>query len=176
MVRLGWGLLLAGLAAPLAARETGLAAPDSLSKIARQIMTEVRYCTLITWGEDGFPHARLMDAFAPDDNLAVWLATNPRSRKVREISAHPGVTLFYWDKEGAGYVSLSGRAELVNDPEQKQKWWKEGWEAFYPNRDVDYLLIRVTPVRVEAVSYRYGLTGETETWEAPHREFEVENR
>ena len=138
-----------------------------LMKIAREIMEQARYCALITLDDSGHPQARILDPFAPDENFVVWLGTNPRTRKVKQIKKDPRVTLFYFDKESLGYVTLIGRARLVNDPREKQRRWKEGWERFYPDREKDYLLIEVTPERLEVISVQHNISGDSVTWKPP---------
>ena len=135
--------------------------------VAREIMAAARYCALITVDSTGRAHARTLDPFAPDEQMVVWLATNPRSRKVAEIKGNPRVTLYYFDREGQGYVTIYGIARLVNDLQEKTKRWKTEWQAFYPNREKDYLLIAVTPERMEVVSETKGITGDSKTWRPP---------
>ncbi len=93
--------------------------------------------------------------------------TNPRSRKVAEIRRRLRVTLYYFNRENQEYVTLSGIARLVNDPKEKAKRWKEEWKAFYPNRAEDYLLIVVTPERLEVVSEKKGIKSDPRTWKPP---------
>lgn len=138
--------------------------PADPAAAARRIMTAARYCALVTIGEDGRPQARTMDAFPPDDRFVVWMATNPRTRKVREIRRDPRVTLYYFDAGARGYVTLVGTARLVDDPEEKARRWKPGWEAFYPDRDRSYLLIEVTPERLEVSSPADGIDNDPVTW------------
>ena len=138
---------------------------DTLISAAREIMTAARYCALITTGRDGRAHARTMDAFAPEDDMAIWLATNPRSRKVAELRRNPRVTLYYFDRESAAYVTVYGTARLVNDKAEKAKRWKDDWKAFYPDRDQSYLLIKVTPARLEVVNVNKGIVGTSPTWQ-----------
>ncbi len=140
---------------------------DSLLVIAREIMHDAGYCALITVDSTGQPQARVMDAFLPEDDMVVWLATNPRSRKVRNIQRNPRVTLFYFDQEGLGTVSLICKAKLVNDAEEKARRWKEEWEPFYPSRQTDYILIMVITEKVEIVSIKHSITGNEKTWAAP---------
>ena len=133
---------------------------------AREMMTKARYCALITVAEDGQPQAREVDAFAPEPDMTVWIATNPVTRKVREIARESRVTLYYAADGGAGYVTILGRAQIVDDPAEKAKRWKEDWAAFYSdkNRGADYVLIRVRPVRLEIVSYTHKLLNDPKTW------------
>jgi general stress protein 26 len=142
-------------------------ARERVINAAREIMAAARYCALITVDATGRAHARTLDPFAPDEQMVVWLATNPRSRKVAEIRRNPRVTLYYFDREGQGYVTVYGGARLVNDPQEKTKRWKTEWQAFYPDREKDYLLIAVTPERMEVVSETKGIAGDSKTWRPP---------
>lgn len=105
-----------------------------------------------------------MDPFKPDKDFVVWLATNPNSRKVKEIKKNETVTLYYQDGEN-GYVSLYGKATLVNDQFEKDKHWKDDWSAYYPNRKEAYLLIKIVPTKLEVISYKRGINGDAKTWQ-----------
>ena len=138
---------------------------DALISAAREIMTTTRYCALITTGRTGRAHTRTMDAFAPEEDMTIWLATNPRSRKVAEIRRNPKVTLYYFDRESAAYVTIYGTARLVNEKGEKAKRWKDDWKTFYPDRDKSYLLIKITPKRLEVVNVNKGIVSDTPTWQ-----------
>jgi len=138
---------------------------DALISAAREIMTTTRYCALITTGRSGRAQARTMDAFAPEADMTVWLATNPRSRKVSEIRRNPKVTLYYFDRESSAYVTIYGTARLVTEKAEKARRWKDDWKAFYPDRDKGYLLIKVTPDRLEVVNINKGVVGTSPTWQ-----------
>ncbi len=138
-----------------------------IKSAAKEIMKDANTCALITLDKDGFPIVRMMDPFLPENDFTVWLATNPNSRKASQIKKNPKVSLYYVEQGSAGYVMLQGNAELINDPEEKVKRWKEGWEAFYPNKLEDYLLIKVTPLSMEVASYNHNLLGDPKTWGAP---------
>jgi len=143
------------------------ATPDrpQVIKAARDVMQKARFCTLVTVGEDGHPQARVVDPFLPEDDMTVWLATNPVTRKVAQIRKDPRVTLLYFDAGGHAYVTVLGRAELVRDPAES-KHWKEEWAPLYKDksRGDDYLLIRVRPTRLEIVSDSHGLSNDPQTW------------
>jgi general stress protein 26 len=137
-----------------------------IMKAAGEVMASARYCGLVTVGSDGHPQARVVDPFAPEEDMTVWIATKRTTRKVDQIKKDARVTLFYFDRAGPGYVTLVGTADLVDDAGEKAKHWKEDWSAFYKdkNRGEDYVLIRVKPSRLEIVSYSHGLLNEPETW------------
>ena len=108
-----------------------------------------------------------MDPFPPDENMVIWFGTNPKSRKVAEIRRNNRVTLYYFDREGPAYVTISGVARLVNDPKEKARRWKDEWKAFYPDRQKGYLLIAVAAEELEIVSEKKGILGDAVRWTPP---------
>ena len=137
---------------------------ERLLSASREIMSSAQFCSLITLDGGGQPRARVMDAFAPDEDFVVWLATDRRTRKVEQIMNDPRVTLYYFDPTTLGYVTLLGIADLVDDPMEKARRWKDGWEAFYPGERENFLLIRVVPRQLEIVSFAHEIGGDPETW------------
>lgn len=165
---LAGALLVLSVPAAVTAQERPPAATERAAVIAaaKEVMQAARYCALITIGPDGSPQARTVDAFAPEEDLTVWIGTNPVTRKVAEIRANARVTLYYFDAGPMNYVTLLGTAEIVDDPAIKAKYWKEDWASFYEdrNRGEDYVLIRVRPIRLEIVSYTHNLINDPQTW------------
>jgi general stress protein 26 len=129
-------------------------------------MQEAHFCTLVTVGEDGQPQARIVDPFPPDSAFTIWIATNPLTRKVQEIQANPRVTLLCYNPAAYEFVTVLGTATLDTDPVQKAAHWKDAWDSLYKdqNRGDDYLLIRVTPFRLEVVSAKRGMHNDPATW------------
>ena len=140
---------------------------DELITAAREIIATARYCALITNNSTGRSEARTMDPFPPDSEMVIWLGTNSHSRKVAEIRRRPRVTLYYFDRESGAYVTIQGIARLIDDRNEKARHWKAEWQAFYPNRDKDYLLIEVRPLKLEVVNTRKGILGDPRTWLPP---------
>ncbi len=140
---------------------------NRLISAAREIIIAAGTCALITLDEEGRSRVRTMDPFIPGNDLSVWFGTNPKSRKVNQIKKDPRVTLYFLDSDASGYVTIHGIAQLVDDPREKEKRWKEEWKAFYPNRPEGYLLIKVTPEWMEVISYTRGIFGDSITWQPP---------
>jgi general stress protein 26 len=141
---------------------------ESLIATAREIMKAARYCALITLDSNGRPQARTMDPFPPDENMVVWMGTNPNSRKVAEILHDGHVTLYYFVSEDQAYVAISGRARIVQDAKAKAKYWKNEWKEFYRDRDKGYVLITVIPQTLEVVNVKKGIIGGNSiTWTPP---------
>jgi general stress protein 26 len=108
-----------------------------------------------------------MDPFDPEYDLTVWFGSNPQSKKVNQIKQNPNVTIYYLDTDGSGYVTIHGIAQIVVDQKEKENRWKDEWETFYPNRPEGYLLIKVSPIWMEIISYVRGIIGDPITWQAP---------
>ena len=135
---------------------------------ADSIIKSAYFTTLITLDNKNQPRARIVEPFPPEKNYIIWMATNPKSRKVKQLQNNATATLHYFDKSKLAYVSLMGKAYLVNDDSIKKVKWKNGWEKFYPNRNKDYLLIKFVPKTLELISISDGFTGDKKTWK-PHR-------
>jgi general stress protein 26 len=164
-MRLPIALLVLLLPATAAAEQTKPARAAVIAA-ATDIMQKARYCTFITIGDDGQPQARIVDPLAPEADFTIWIATNPLTRKVSEVRRNPRVTLSCFDAASASYVTVLGRGEGVNDLADRQRHWKKEWAAIYPNgpSGSDFMLIRITPARLEIVSESRGMIGDPTTW------------
>ncbi len=136
-------------------------------KVAREIISSAKTCALITLDKEGNPRVRAMQHFNPDEEFICWFGTNTKTGKVDQIKNDSRVTLYYLDEDESGYVQISGKAELVNDEKAKEKWWKKEWEAFYPDKKENYILIKVVPIWIEVVSNTKGIHGDSKSWKAP---------
>lgn len=143
-----------------------------IKEVARALMTAAPNCALITVDANGIPRVRMMDAFHPEKDFTVWFGTNPKSRKVAQIKKNSNVTLYYAEKNNSGYVVLHGEAQLISNKKEKERYWKSEWEAFYPDKEESYVLIKVKPKWMEVVSYTNDLIGDKETWEPPSVHFD----
>ena len=161
----GISLLAMSLSAPMAMAQVA-PSRNQVMTAARDVMQTARYATLVTLGVDGHPQARVVDPFVPEEDLTVWVATNPLTRKVTEIGRDPRVTLLYFNAAANEYVTVIGTATLVRDSAEKARHWKAEWSAFYKDgpRGDSYLLIRVRPKRLEIASPRHGLMNDPKTW------------
>jgi len=140
---------------------------EKLITAAKEIMAEAGTCVLITLDAESNPMARIMDPFPPESDFTIWFGTKSQSRKVNQIKNNSTVTLYYQDSDASGYVVIHGNAQIVDDPEEKEKRWKDAWEAFYPNNKEGYVLIKVSPEWLEILSYSRGIVGDPETWQTP---------
>lgn len=143
----------------------------AITDAAREIIGLQKYCALVTINSLGRPQVRTMNPFPPEDDMTVWIATNSRSRKVKEIQGCSQVCLYYADhKDASGSVIITGQAVLIDEDSEKLKRRRDYWDQAFP--DWQYLvLIKVIPQRLEVLNYQHGLLNAEGTWQAPYIEF-----
>jgi general stress protein 26 len=100
-------------------------------------------------GERGF-HARPMVIADVEDDGRLWFVTGTDTAKVHEIEIDSHVHLTAQDGNNA-FLSLAGRASLVDDHEKLAQLWRESFREWFPKGkdDPDIELIAVRPERGE---------------------------
>lgn len=139
---------------------------DRRISVAKEIMLEAGLCAMVTQDSTGKINIRTMQPFPPQEDLSVWFGTNALSRKVQDIQANNNIVLYYAASDVSGYVVLHGKAALINNEIQKQKYWMESWADFYPDRSL-YLLIKFIPESLEIVSTKHNITSDSPSWSVP---------
>ena len=132
---------------------------------ARAIIAEDPNCALITIDGKGQPRVRTVRASTPEEDMTIWIATRPSTRKVKQIRTNNRVTLYFNDDEKSSYVSVMGRATLHDDLQTKEKenFFEEvALKRLWPKYPEGYLLIKVTPIWIEVMGH--GIEGHPETW------------
>jgi general stress protein 26 len=144
---------------------------DSVIKAAREIISHVYFCALITVDSSGTANVRTMNPFPPEDDMTVWMATDTRTRKYQDIKKNPKVSLYYANHAASeGYVTITGKAVLVTDKAEIQKRKREYWDQAFP--DFKYLvLIKIVPERLEVINYKHKMSNASVGWLAPFVEF-----
>jgi general stress protein 26 len=92
---------------------------ERLIAAARDTISEVPYCWVVTAAGGGGANARAVKAFpneAGEDPWTRWFLTNRIGRKATEISRTGRVTLAYQHQSGNAYVALAGPAEVIDEP------------------------------------------------------------
>jgi general stress protein 26 len=144
-----------------AAKETVMRpiTPELVIEAAEKSIGSVDYCFLITLGESGQPHARLVQPFEAEPHLTIWVGTWAESRKVGEIQKDSRVALAFYDEKDTAYVTLLGSAQVESDIKKRRKYWREDWIGFLPKgpEGDDYVLIKFVPSRIELMSFGRGI-------------------
>jgi general stress protein 26 len=118
-----------------------------IKKVAK-LMRDLDFCMFTTHAGRGGFHARPMSNNGEVEfDGDVWFFSAADSRKVREIKANPTVHLSYADLQDWRFVSMTGRAQVVRDPEKKAELWMDDLERWFddgPDSE-GIVLIKVTP-------------------------------
>jgi general stress protein 26 len=80
----------------------------------------------------------------------LWFFAERTSRKVAHLTAHPQVNVTVGS--GSTWVSLTGRARVVDDAPRKRELWNGGVGAWFPEGPDDD---RIVLVEVEGSSAEY---------------------
>jgi general stress protein 26 len=144
---------------------------DTIIAAARDIINATHYCALATLDETGQPQVRAMNPFPLGDKIEIWFATNRKSRKVAEIKKDPRVNVYYADHNNAsGYVSIIGKATVIDDKELLKKMKRDYWESI-ANWKNNFVLIKISPVAMDVTNYAKGVYGKSGDNRSPYITF-----
>ena len=124
---------------------------ERLLALARKLIDEVTFCVWVSQGEGGDANARVVQPRRLGDDWSVDVLTNRRCRKVREIERTGRLTLLYQHDRDRSYVSLVGRAEIVDDVAFKRSVWTPAHDRWNPGgpEDPATIYVRLTTARIE---------------------------
>lgn len=103
---------------------------------------------MMTTVVDGKPVSRPMQTQETEFDGDLWFVTLKDTDKYEEIASNPTVNLAY---AGKSYVSISGRAEFMEDLERKKEYWNPIFDKMLETSydDPNVVLIKVTPETAE---------------------------
>jgi general stress protein 26 len=140
---------------------------EALLDVGKQIMTAAGCASLITIDESGLASSRPVRTFPSDEELTkITIPTDSNSRKTVQARSNSRVVLSYIDVPTRGYVTVIGNAVLNDRLEDKKTIWMDPFLAFWPDgpETESYLLIDVTPERIELRSFTQGVAEEPTRW------------
>ena len=125
--------------------------PERLLALARKLITDLTFCVAVTQGEGGDANARVVQPRPLGADWSVDVLTNRRCRKVREIERTGRLTLLYQHDQDRSYVSLVGRAEIVDDVAFKCSVWTPAHDRWNPAgpEDPATIFVRLITERIE---------------------------
>ena len=124
---------------------------DASFEELRELLSRMNIGLLTTLDVEGRFHTRPMQLQRSDGDGALWFATSLDSGKIDDLrrDARCGVAFL----ESSTYVSLSGRAEIVRDPQLAREMWDATWRAWFPEGpdEPDLVLLKFVPEHAEWV-------------------------
>ncbi len=114
------------------------------------LIGDIRIAMLTTFDGSALRSRPMMTQQTPFDGT-LWFFTSAGSLKAAELRAHPDVNLAYASTSDNRYVSISGHAALVRDPERAERLWNPLYRAWFPKGldDPDVVLLKVEVERAE---------------------------
>ena len=123
-----------------------LTATDAVEKI-REIAKDANICMFVT-DLSSLPLAgRPMATQEVDEEGNIWFMSDRNSDKNRHIEEDEQVQLFYSHTNNYEYLSIFGRAEIVNDRSKIEKLWTPMAKTWFKEgkNDPNISLIKVIP-------------------------------
>jgi len=133
---------------------------EGLLRVARGIVDKVAMPLSITVGPEGEANARVVQTSKLSDDWTVRFMTDRRSRKAHEVGRTGRMTLAYQCDAENSYVTLVGRAKVVDDVEVKKAIWSPASFKWHPGgpTDPNVVLIDFVAYRIELWSSVHGIT------------------
>jgi general stress protein 26 len=100
------------------------------------IIEKVGVCMLTTHFAGGL-RARPLEARPDRDAGLIFFVTDIHSAKEDEIEVAPHVGLAFIDPNDKAYLSITGRAHVLRDPETTRAFWQKTDEVWWPGGPTD---------------------------------------
>jgi general stress protein 26 len=123
---------------------------ESIQKLS-ELIRDIRIAMLTTAMPDGTLRSRPMATQQREFDGDLWFFIDMTSAKTDEVHRSPYVNLGYAAPEKNRYVSVSGFAAVVRDPEMAHALWNPSYEAWFPKGldDPNLALLRVNVQQAE---------------------------
>jgi general stress protein 26 len=124
---------------------------DNLLGLAGETANAVSTCLAITMDRNGDANARAINTSKLTDDWTVRFMTDRGTRKLGEIARTGRMTLVYYHQVGGAYVTLVGRASIIDYVAAKQAIWQPAKFKWHPGgpTDSNVVLIDFVAERIE---------------------------
>src|SRR5690606_5141985 len=130
--------------------ESDMATPADKRAELWDKIKDVKIAMLTTIGPDGRLYGRPMYTQREDREDGLWFFTERPSAKSQQVEGHSDVNVSYADPGKNVFVSVAGRARIVDDPELERELWNAMNAAFFDGPDdPELVLLQVEPERAE---------------------------
>lgn len=129
----------------------GQTSQESVQKL-RELIKDIDFAMLTTIDSDGSLRSRPMTTQQTEFDGDLWFFTPEPSGKTDEIAREQQVNVSYALPDKHRYVSVSGRARLVNDRAKMKELWSPAYKVFFPG-GLDDPSLRLLKVEVDKAEY-----------------------
>lgn len=120
---------------------------EHIDKI-QDIIKDIKYAMMTTRTFEDHLHACPMTTSETSLGAKeIWFIGDKTTETVKDIQKQAQVNLAYVSQDDKDYVSITGKAELVDDQEKLEELWSPVYNAFFEQgkEDANVQLIKVVP-------------------------------
>ncbi len=124
---------------------------DHIDKV-QELVKDVKFAMMTTRTHEDHLHACPMTTSETSLGAKeIWFIGDKTTETVKDIERNPQVNLAYVSQDAKNYVSINGKAELVEDQEKLEELWSPVYNAFFAEgkEDPNVQLIKVVPKGAE---------------------------
>ena len=120
-------------------------------KKLNELIKDIETAMLVTADTDGTLRSRPMGTQQIESDGDLWFFTGKNSGKTHAIEHDQHVNISYSSPKDNRYVSVSGRAEIIDDKKKIEELWNPMLKAWFPEgiEDPNITLIKVNVEQAE---------------------------
>ncbi len=121
------------------------------TKKLHDLIKDAKIAMLTTIDQNGELRSRPMGTIEVEFDGDLYFFTKEHSPKVSELMRDSHTNVSYCDKGAQNYVSVSGKAELIQDRKRMEELWTPILKAWFPDGldDPELALLRISVSRAE---------------------------
>ncbi len=119
---------------------------EAVKKI-KEFVDDIKVCMFCTNVTDMPFRTRPMSTLDVDDEGNLWFFSSKASDKNDEIKNDDTVQLLYAKNSDSHFLTITGKAQIVNDQKKKDELWNPIAKTWFPGgkEDPDLCLVKITP-------------------------------
>ncbi|HYE56401.1 MAG TPA: pyridoxamine 5'-phosphate oxidase family protein [Chitinophagaceae bacterium] len=116
-------------------------------KKLQKLVEEIRICMFCTLPSQSNAETRPMATMKADDQGILWFFTHCTSPKIQDLQQDQDVQLIYAHPGKDSFLTVYGKASLMNDRDKIEELWNPMVKAWFPQGkdDPNICIIRVAP-------------------------------
>ncbi|MCA0455161.1 MAG: pyridoxamine 5'-phosphate oxidase family protein [Chloroflexi bacterium] len=123
----------------------------------RELIKDIDFAMFTTVSSDGTLHSRPMSTQQTEFDGDIWFFTSLDTQKAADIKEDQTVNVAYAAPDQQRYISVSGKARLVNDKAKMKELWSPVYKIWFKD-GLDDPQLRLIKVSVNTAEY----------WDSPH--------
>lgn len=117
------------------------------------LIKDIKFAMFTTRHDNGHLHARPMTTQnrSIDEGASLWFFMSRKNGPANDLANEPSVNVAYADPSKDCYVSVSGKAAVVEDEAKKKALWSKMNDAWFPGgpTDPDVAMVEVKMTHAE---------------------------